>query len=137
MKDIKLCHIVQDVEQHFHHTKLLSGYKDVKDLTCIAKFKVEANQGYDENTYILAWTTTPWTLPSNLALAVNKSYEYAEVKANVGTDDEPKYENYILAKDLIDDVLRETPYEIVRTFKGEELLGIKYEQLMPFAKVVC
>ena len=115
--------------------EVAQGYKDVKDLTCIAKFKVEKDQGYDENTYILAWTTTPWTLPSNLALAVNKSYEYAEVKANIGSDDEPKYENYILAKDLIDEVLRETPYELVRTFKGEELLGTKYEQLMPFAKV--
>ena len=57
------------------------------------------------------------------------------MKANVGTDDEPKYENYILAKDLIDGVLRETPYELVKTFKGEELLGTKYEQLIPFAKV--
>lgn len=111
--------------------EVAQGYKDVKDLTCIAKFKVVGK----ENTYILAWTTTPWTLPSNLALCVNKSYEYAEVKANVGTDDEPKYENYILAKDLIETVLKETPYEIVKTFKGEELLGTKYEQLMPFAKV--
>ena len=111
--------------------EVAQGYKDVKDLTCIAKFKVVGK----ENTYILAWTTTPWTLPSNLALCVNKSYEYAEVKANIGTDDEPKYENYILAKDLIESVLKETPYEIVKTFKGEELLGTKYEQLMPFAKV--
>ena len=111
--------------------EVAQGYKDVKDLTCIAKFKVVGK----ENTYILAWTTTPWTLPSNLALCVNKSYEYAEVKANVGTDDEPKYENYILAKDLIETVLKETPYEIIRTFKGEELLGTKYEQLMPFAKI--
>lgn len=111
--------------------EVAQGYKDVKDLTCIAKFKVVGK----ENTYILAWTTTPWTLPSNLALCVNKSYEYAEVKANVGTDDEPKYENYILAKDLIETVLKETPYEIVKTFKGEELLGTKYEQLMTFAKV--
>ena len=114
----------------FSH-EVAQGYKDVKDLTCIAKFKVVGK----ENIYILAWTTTPWTLPSNLALCVNKSYEYAEVKANVGTDDEPKYENYILAKDLIETVLKETPYEIIRTFKGEELLGTKYEQLMPFAKV--
>lgn len=110
--------------------EVAQGYKDVKDLTCIAKFKVVGK----ENTYILAWTTTPWTLPSNLALCVNKSYEYAEIKANIGTDDEPKYENYILAKDLIETVLKETPYEIIKTFKGEELLGTKYEQLMPFAK---
>ena len=111
--------------------EVAQGYKDVKDLTCIAKFKVVGK----ENTYILAWTTTPWTLPSNLALCVNKSYEYAEIKANIGTDDEPKYENYILAKDLIETVLKETPYEIIKTFKGEELLGTKYKQLMPFAKV--
>ena len=111
--------------------EVAQGYKDVKDLTCVAKFKVVGK----ENTYILAWTTTPWTLPSNLALCVNKSYEYVEVKANIGTDDEPKYENYILAKDLLESVLKETPYEILRSFKGEELIGTKYEQLMPFAKV--
>ena len=111
--------------------EVAQGYKDVKDLTCVAKFKLED----EENTYILAWTTTPWTLPSNLALAINKSYEYAKVKANIGTEDEPQYENYILAKDLIDAVLKETPYEILETFKGEKLLGKKYEQLMPFAKV--
>ena len=114
--------------------RLLSGYKDVKDLTCVAKFKVLEDQGFDENTYILAWTTTPWTLPSNLALCINKSYDYALVKANVGSEEEPKFENYILAKDLLEKVLKQMPYEIIKEFKGEELLGIKYEQLMPFAK---
>ena len=111
--------------------EVAQGYKDVKDLTCIAKFKVIGK----DDTYFLAWTTTPWTLPSNLALCVNKSYEYAEVKANIGTDDEPVYENYILAKDLIETVLKETPYDVIRTFKGEELLGIKYERLMPFGEI--
>lgn len=120
--------------------EVAQGYKDVKDLTCIAKFKVLESQEnlevpVDEKTYILAWTTTPWTLPSNLALCVNKSYTYVEVKANIGTDDEPVYEKYILAKDLLEAVLKETPYEIIKEFKGEELLGLKYEQLMPFAKV--
>ena len=110
--------------------EVAQGYKDVKDLTCIAKFKIVG-----EDKYILAWTTTPWTLPSNLALCVNKSYEYAEIKANIGTEEEPKYENYILAKDLIESVLSKTPYEIVKTFKGQDLLGTKYEQLMPFAKI--
>lgn len=110
--------------------EVAQGYKDVKDLTCIAKFKIVG-----EDKYILAWTTTPWTLPSNLALCVNKSYEYAEIKANIGTEEEPKYENYILAKDLIESVLGKTPYEIVKTFKGQDLLGTKYEQLMPFAKI--
>ena len=115
--------------------EVAQGYKDVKDLTCIAKFKVEENQGWKKDTYILAWTTTPWTLPSNLALCVNKSYEYVLIKANIGTEEEPQYENYILAKDLLELVLRETPYEILKTFKGEELLGTKYERLMPFGTV--
>ena len=115
--------------------EVAQGYKDVKDLTCVAKFKVEEDQGFDKDTYILAWTTTPWTLPSNLALCLNKSYTYVLVKANIGTDEEPKFENYILAKDLLEAVLKETPYDIVKEFKGEELLGTKYEQLMPFAKV--
>ena len=102
--------------------EVAQGYKDVKDLTCIAKFKVTG----EENKYILAWTTTPWTLPSNLALCINKAYTYIEAK--VGD------EVYVLAKDLADKVLGEE-YEIVREFKGEELLGTKYEQLMPFGKV--
>ena len=102
--------------------EVAQGYKDVKDLTCIAKFKVAG----EENKYILAWTTTPWTLPSNLALCINKAYTYIEAK--VGD------EVYVLAKDLADKVLGEE-YEIVREFKGEELLGTKYEQLMPFGKV--
>lgn len=102
--------------------EVAQGYKDVKDLTCIAKFKVEG----EENKYILAWTTTPWTLPSNLALCINKAYTYVEAK--VGE------ETLILAKDLAAKVLGED-YEIVREFPGTELLGTKYEQLMPFGKV--
>lgn len=82
--------------------EVAQGYKDVKDLTCIAKFKVKG----EENKYILAWTTTPWTLPSNLALCVNKAYTYVDVKVNVGTEEEPKYEVYVLAKDLVDTVLK-------------------------------
>ncbi len=111
--------------------EVAQGYKDVKDMTCIAKFKVKG----EENTYILAWTTTPWTLPSNLALCLNKSYEYSRVKVNVGTEEEPAYEIYILARDLVEKVLKDKPYEILETVKGEKLLGIEYEQLMPFAKV--
>ena len=102
--------------------EVAQGYKDVKDLTCVAKFKVAG----EDNKYILAWTTTPWTLPSNLALCINKAYTYIEAK--VGD------EILILAKDLADKVLGED-YEIVKEFPGTELLGTKYEQLMPFGKV--
>ena len=111
--------------------EVAQGYKDVKDLTCIAKFKVKG----EENKYILAWTTTPWTLPSNLALCVNKAYTYVDVKVNVGTEEEPKYEVYVLAKDLVDTVLKDKEYEVLKEYKGTELLGTKYEQLMPFAKI--
>jgi len=100
------------------------GYKDVKDLTAIAKFKVEG----EDNKYILAWTTTPWTLPSNLALCVNQAYDYIEAK--VKDSDEV----YILAKELAPKVLGEE-YEIIKEFKGSELLGLKYERLLPFGKV--
>ena len=110
--------------------EVAQGYKDVKDLTCVAKFKVVG-----EDKYILAWTTTPWTLPSNLALCVNKAYEYADCKVNVGTEEEPKYEVYVVAKELAPTVFKDMEYEVLRTYKGEELLGTKYEQLMPFAKV--
>lgn len=110
--------------------EVAQGYKDVNDLTCIAKFKVVG-----EDKYFLAWTTTPWTLPSNLALCVNKSYDYCDVKVNVGTEEEPKYEVYILAKDLVPTVLKDKEYKILKEYKGTELLGAKYEQLMPFAKV--
>ncbi len=98
------------------------GYKDVKDLTAIVKFKVQG----EENKYILAWTTTPWTLPSNLALCVNKAYDYIEAK--VGD------EVLVVAKELATKVLGED-YEVIKEFKGTELLGTKYERLLPFGEV--
>jgi isoleucyl-tRNA synthetase len=100
--------------------EVAQGYKDVKDSSIYVKFKVKG-----EDKYILVWTTTPWTLPSNVALAVNKSYDYVEV---VHHD-----EHLILAEALLSKL--DCEYEVVRKFKGEELLGLEYEQLLPFAKV--
>jgi isoleucyl-tRNA synthetase len=100
--------------------EVAQGYKDVKDSSIYVKFKVKG-----EDKYILVWTTTPWTLPSNVALAVNKSYDYVEV---VHHD-----EHLILAEALLSKL--DCEYEVVRKFKGEELLGMEYEQLLPFAKV--
>ncbi|WP_373899223.1 isoleucine--tRNA ligase [Haloimpatiens sp. FM7315] len=101
--------------------EVAQGYKDVKEATAFVKFKIKG----EENKYLLAWTTTPWTLPSNVALAVNKSYDYVEVKLNE--------EHLILAKGLLS-VLSESvdEYTIVKEFKGEELLGTEYEQLFKF-----
>ena len=102
------------------------SYKQDKTLTVICKFKVEG----EDNTYILAWTTTPWTLPSNLALCVNKSYTYAKYKI----DNDGKEEYVILAKDLADTVLKDKEHELVEEFKGEKLLGTKYERLLPYGE---
>lgn len=114
--------------------EVAQGYKDVNDMTCVAKFKI------DENKYILAWTTTPWTLPSNLALCVNKNFTYVEakLKEDIEIDENCNMklgESYILAKDLCDEILGEGKYEVIKEFKGEQLLGTKYEQLLPYGKV--
>ena len=116
--------------------EVAQGYKDVQDLTCTCKFKVLG----EENVYFLAWTTTPWTLPSNLALCVNKAYTYSYVKVakpiiDGKVQEEGKEEVYILAKDLIPEVLKGIEYEILKEVKGSALLGMQYEQLMPFAQV--
>lgn len=100
--------------------EVAQGYKDVKDSSIYVKFKVRG-----EDKYILVWTTTPWTLPSNVALAVNKSYDYVEV---IHHD-----EHLILAEALLSKL--DCEYEVVRKFKGQELLGLEYEQMFPFAKV--
>ncbi len=97
------------------------GYKDVSVNTVIVPFKL-----VDKDEYFLAWTTTPWTLMANLALCVNPDEEY--IKA------ESMGYKFILAKKLADTVLGED-YCILETFKGKELVGTKYEQLMPFVKV--
>ncbi|NFV14441.1 isoleucine--tRNA ligase [Clostridium sp. FAM 1755] len=99
--------------------EVAQGYKDVKESTAFVKFKIKG----EENKYFLAWTTTPWTLPSNLALAINKSYDYVEVLNNG--------EHYILAKELLGKVI-EGEYEVVKEFKGEEIVGVEYEQLFKF-----
>lgn len=101
--------------------EVAQGYKERNDLTVVAKFKAKD----EENLYYLAWTTTPWTLPSNIALAVNASYDYVKVQNN-GV-------NYILAKDLVLNFFKENEYEIVQTFKGKDLEKRKYEPLFDFA----
>lgn len=97
--------------------EVAQGYKDVKDSSVYVKFKLK-----NEDKYILVWTTTPWTLPSNVALAVNKKYVYVEVLH--------ENQHLILAKELLTRLNGE--YEVVREFKGEELLGKEYEQMFKF-----
>ena len=103
--------------------EVAQGYKDVKERSAVVRFKVK-----DEDAYILAWTTTPWTLPSNLALCVNPEEDYAKVKAADGY-------TYYMACALLDTVLGKLgeegkpAYEILETYKGTELEGKEYEPL--------
>ncbi|MCR5410714.1 MAG: isoleucine--tRNA ligase [Lachnospiraceae bacterium] len=104
--------------------EVAQGYKQVKERSAIARFKVK---DAEDNKYILAWTTTPWTLPSNVALCVNPDEEYAEVKTADGYI-------YVMASALLEKVLGgedapTAPYEIIKTCKGSDLCGMEYVPL--------
>ena len=95
--------------------EVAQGYKDVKERSAIVRFKKK-----NEDVYFLAWTTTPWTLPSNVALCVNPDEDYVKVVQGDYT--------YILASALAETVLKED-YTVLETYKGKELEGIEYEPL--------
>ena len=101
--------------------EVAQGYKDVKEKSAIVKFKVVG-----EDAYILAWTTTPWTLPSNVALCVNPEETYVKVVS--------EGETYYMAEALLSAVLGED-YEVVEKFVGKDLEYKEYEPLFPFVKV--
>jgi isoleucyl-tRNA synthetase len=108
--------------------EVAQGYREVEDPSVYVRFKVLGEQ----DTYLLAWTTTPWTLPSNLLLAVHPDVEYAWVKYEKDT--------LILAKALVEAVLQGGQYEILKTARGTELDGLRYERLfdyLPVAGDVC
>ena len=130
-------------------------YKDVTDTTVVAQFKMQNGQinpfGLDQDIYFLAWTTTPWTLPSNTALTVGSNIDYVLVK----TFNQYTYKsiNVVLAKHLINVQFSKTyrlvddeselsnykngdktiPYYIYDVYLGKDLLGLKYDQLLPYA----
>ncbi|MBP3455532.1 MAG: isoleucine--tRNA ligase [Alistipes sp.] len=119
-------------------------YRDVKDTTCTAQFKVVRNDksakvydGVEGDLYFLAWTTTPWTLPSNTALAVGPAIEYVRVKCrNPYTD---RQQTVIMARALVDTLFTKKlagtfTVEEDRKWLGSELEGIEYEQLLPWVK---
>lgn len=135
-----------------HELNLPGTYKDVKDTTVVAQFKVkrDAKSDFlvngDRETFILAWTTTPWTLPSNTALAVGEKIKYVQV--NTFNPYTHKPVSVVLAKDLLGKYFSDKnkelkledykagdkaiPFAIVQEFTGKQLLGISYEQLMPY-----
>ncbi|MDQ0661290.1 isoleucine--tRNA ligase [Paenibacillus sp. W2I17] len=96
--------------------EVAQGYKDVKDLSATAKFKLN-----DSGEFVLAWTTTPWTLPSHVALAVNPDMDYSRVRQGD--------EVYIMATNLVEKVMKDTKgeYEIIGALKGADLVGKTYD----------
>ncbi len=138
-----------------HELNQPGTYKMVKDTTVVAQFKIIRNnvseklfEGISSDVHFIAWTTTPWTLPSNTALAVGKEIEYVLVQSFNQYTFEPIY--VILAKDLFGKYFSEKnadlvledyvsgdkniPYRILNSFKGKDLAGIQYEQLLPYAQ---
>lgn len=106
--------------------EVAQGYKEVKVNTITAKFKRK-----DADEYFLAWTTTPWTLASNVSLTVGPDVDYVKVKMTAGDE---KGKVFYAAKVLADKVLGADNYEIIEEMKGKDLEYIEYEQLMPFIK---
>ena len=113
--------------------EVAQGYKDVKERSAVARFKVK-----EEDAYILAWTTTPWTLPSNVALCVNPDEAYAKVKAGDG-------QVYYMAEALLDTVLGKLgdeekgipAYEVLERYTGKDLEYKEYEPLFDYAVELC
>jgi len=128
-------------------------YKDVKDTSIVAQFRVNKNSKSDflfkqqsGDVFILAWTTTPWTLPSNTALAVGEKISYVQV--NTFNPYTSKPVSVVLAKDLFSKYFSEKnkdlslenykagdksiPFQLVQEFRGKDLVGISYEQLIPY-----
>ena len=125
-----------------HELNMPGTYKDVKDTSVTAQFKIKGT----ENDYLLAWTTTPWTLPANSAIAVGADIDYVKVRTFNPYTYAPV--NVILARDRMEGYFNPKaknvklvdyqpgdkliPYEVVDTMKGSDLEGTKYEQLMPY-----
>ena len=114
----KPMHLCPRCETTLANFEVAQGYKDITDISVIAKFEL-----IDEpNTFILAWTTTPWTLPGNVALAINPDVDYVKIKK----DDE----NFILAKERLEIIGKD--YEILEEFKGSSLIGKKYKPVFNY-----
>ncbi|MCR4283733.1 MAG: class I tRNA ligase family protein [Parcubacteria group bacterium] len=114
----KPMHLCPRCETTLANFEVSQGYKDITDISVTAKFELDDEPG----TFVLAWTTTPWTLPGNVALAVNPDILYAKI--------EKDGERFILAKDRLDTI--EGEYKIIETFKGFALAGKSYKPLFDY-----
>lgn len=120
-------HICPRCETTLSQSEVTEGYKTVKDLSLIAEFKSLD----DSKTSFLAWTTTPWTLLGNVALAVGNDISYVKIEKKDEGVGEPV--RFILAKDRLNEIFKGSEYQIVEEMKGKDLVGLKYQPLFPFA----
>ena len=127
-KSHKSMHICPRCETPLSNFEVTQGYKDVKDISVTAKFEIDCSKliNNGQNTYILAWTTTPWTLPGNVLLAVNKEIIYLLVSHGNA--------NYVVAKDRVAEVFAEKEYEILKKLKGSDLVDLNYIPVTPYFK---
>ncbi|MFA9262178.1 MAG: isoleucine--tRNA ligase [Undibacterium sp.] len=119
-------HICPRCETTLSQSEVAEGYKDVKDLAVTAKFELVDEPG----TFVLAWTTTPWTLPGNVALAVNETIDYVTIEKkdeNVG-----ETIRFIVAKDRLKNIFGEDGYSVVDEYKGSKLVGKVYKPLFDY-----
>lgn len=119
-KGYRSMHICPRCETTLSQSEVTEGYKDVKDLTVTPKFQLVD----EKDTSVLAWTTTPWTLIGNVALAVGKDIDYVKVQH--------EDKKYILAKERLENVFENKDYEIIEEFKGKDLIGKKYTPLFNY-----
>jgi isoleucyl-tRNA synthetase len=123
-KDFKPMHVCPRCETTLSNNEVSDGYQDIKDLSVTAKFELLE----EPNTFILAWTTTPWTLPGNVALAIGKDINYIKTSNSQNT------EKYIFAKELFEKIQKEAGFdlEITAQLKGLELVGKSYKPLFNY-----
>lgn len=136
----KSMHICPRCDTTLSNFEVTLGYKDIQDPSVIIKFKIKPGQKVgnfvaDDKTYILAWTTTPWTLPGNVALAVGQDIDYlivATKRCQNCSDDDLIYA--IIAKDRLEEIAGH--HKIVKELKGKDLLGLSYEPLFDYFKAI-
>lgn len=121
----KAMHVCPRCETTLSNFEVTQGYKDITDLSATVKFKLSD----ESNTYILAWTTTPWTLPGNVALAVGENIKYKKLKTK---NQKEETEFIVLAEDRIETVMEDNEYEVVEEFIGKDLVGKSYEPLFSY-----
>lgn len=140
-EDYRSMHICPRCETTLSQSEVTEGYKDIKDLSVIAKFELDPtnykqyeNTKEEDKTYILAWTTTPWTLPGNVALAVGENIEYVKLKIKpclpANRNEELKIkEFFVLAKERVGEIFKSDEYEIIEEFEGKKIIGKRYKPL--------